>query len=299
MKVSNYNHYPKWYIEAKEKEFKEVSQVVYRYSRIVPDPDNPGRELMPGSFNFKKKDYIQLPKDEPSSTKKDFSPDLVNIHIAFAKGETPEGVMVVGEDLKFHRQNNCLIILKYSKAGDFDKFLFMESINMNGSNPYRDASAQIRFYRLDPEGDAKRNREKRKIKNQAIKAADGATNGVVYEMATLIGGMDKGKLPTEQMRDFIEEFAESNPEEFLRMLSSQVKEYKTLIEEGKKLQIIKNLTKESKFVIQGAGEVPDEDLFIYKGIPTKEQYDELALFLMNKPEETRRIRDLISSKKLN
>ena len=265
MKASDYNKYPEWM----KKPFDKIQ--IYTYYDIKPDPDNPGRHIIPNIYQFKLTDHI-IVTDEGGSNPRP-------IHIAYTNASNPDGSMVVGDDLFFSAQNYGRIVLDPKKASDHAKFMFMEYSNMNASNPNRDISVHPVWKKEDLEVKAKASRVDRKARKEAMLEAAQLSPYMVEVLIDVLGSSSDKEKSEEEQRDIIEDVAETDPKTFLAAVKSSLSEIISTTKKAKDLGIIKNDFKKQAFISQP----DDEVIFSTKGLDKKKTYELFAKFLQENP----------------
>jgi hypothetical protein len=265
MRNSDYNNYPEWM----KKPFTE--KVIYTYADIKKDPDNPGRYIIPASYQFKLRDQIVVTDEDGTNQRP--------IHIAYTKGTNADGSLIIGYDLFFSEDNFGRIVLDPKRASDHSKFMFMEYSNMNGSNPNRDESVKIIWTKQDLEVKAKASRVDRKARKEAMLEAAQLSPYMVEVLIDVLGSTSDKEKSEEEQRDYIEDIAETDPKIFLAAVKSTLSEIISTTKKAKDLGIIKNDFKKQAFISQ-----PDEEvIFSTKGLDKKKTYELFAKFLQENP----------------
>ena len=265
MKASDYNNYPEWM----KKPFNKT--VIYTFNNIKPDPDNPGRYIIPNIYRFKLIDQIVVSDEDGSNSKP--------IHIAYTNGSNPDGSIIVGEDLFFSAEGFGRIVLNPKRASDHDKFMFMEYSNQNASNIHRDESTPIVWRKEDLEVKAKASRVDRKARKEAMLEAVQLTPYMVEILIDVLGSSSDKEKSEEEQRDLIEDIAENDSKVFLAAVKSTLSEIISTTKKAKDLGIIKNDFKKQAFISQP----DDEVIFSTKGIDKKKTYELFAKHLQENP----------------
>ena len=265
MRASDYNNYPEWM----KKPFTE--RVIYIYNDIEQDPDNPGRYIIPASYQFRLRDQIVVTDKNGTNPRP--------IHIAYSKGVNADGTLVLGQDLFFSDDNFGRIVLDPKKASDHAKFMYMEYSNMNGSNPNRDESVKIIWTKQDLEVKAKASRVDRKARKEAMLEAAQLSPYMIEVLIDVLGTSSDKEKSEEEQRDIIEDIAETDPKTFLAAVKSSLSEIISTTKKAKDLGIIKNDFKKQAFISQP----DDEVIFSTKGLDKKKTYELFAKFLQENP----------------
>ena len=265
MKNSDYNNYPEWM----KKPFTKT--VIYTYHDIIKDPDNPGRYIIPASYQFKLRDQIVVTDEDGTNPRP--------IHIAYSKGANADGSIILGQDLFFSSDNFGRIVLDPKRASDHNKYMFMEYSNMNASNPNRDQSIPAIWKKEDLEVKAKVSRVDRKARKEAMLEALQLSPYMIEILIDVLGSTSDKVKSEEEQRDLIEDIAETDPKTFLAAVKSSLSEIISTTKKAKDLGIIKNDFKKQAFISQP----DDEVIFSTKGIDKKKTYELFAKHLQENP----------------
>lgn len=96
-------------------------------------------------------------------------------------------------------------------------YYFLSLSNRNGSNENRDTTKPIEFVRIDEEKTAKEKNTKRSKKFDALLAANNMTNEQIKDFVAATGGDDKRTI--DILKDYVFDWADKNPEDFLLKIS--------------------------------------------------------------------------------
>jgi len=279
MKNSDYNNYPEWM----KKPFTKT--VIYTYHDIIKDPDNPGRYIIPASYQFKLRDQIVVTDEDGTNPRP--------IHIAYSKGANADGSIILGQDLFFSSDNFGRIVLDPKRASDHNKYMFMEYSNMNASNPNRDQSIPALWKKEDLEVKAKVSRVDRKARKEAMLEALQLSPHMIDVLVSVLGSRSDKDKSEEEKRDMIEDIAEKNPAKFLAAVKSNLSKIIQTIKEAKEIGIIRNDIKKQQFVF-----MPEEDLILStKGFDKKKIYELFAKFLLENPKMLKTIESKVLMEK--
>lgn len=266
MLSKHYNNYPEWFKTEVEEKLNKRKRLVYVYHDIKPDPDNKGRFIMPSEYKFALNDSVVLPKN----SKNDDS--FVTVQTVYSTGENPDGTVRIGTDLVFKKKQMCRIVVDVKKPNALAQALFMESTNLNATNPFRQNSVLPLFFQDDPVAKASANRKIRRKKNDAIARANSLPENAINDLLRVIGMDHMISSEIEEKQDEIELYAEKNPDKFFALVDSKTSELEALAKEAKNLGIIKNDEKSKKFVFASDGKL----IFSYDGLSKKDIYPMLA-----------------------
>jgi hypothetical protein len=185
---------------------KRGQKVVFRILNISPDPLNPGHLRMPS--------VVMIPP-----TDRVFSEETGDyVDIAAIRGVAAGG-KITFYDIDFTSAERGHKILDTSTREGLDIAQYLYISNYNASNKHRDASLPALFELVDETGKAKEKLNIRKIRRDALIAASGLSDDDVKMVVSAMGG-DENR-PIEVLRDEVETYAETNPDEFLKLSASK------------------------------------------------------------------------------
>lgn len=187
---------------------KKGETVVYELAGLKTDPLDPEKGLaVPAVFGIPGTDRVfDKDKDE-------------YIDIAHITGHGEGGKPII-EPVMFVSSMAGILVLNGGKAKDQAIYEYMEKSNYNGSNPDRDTSKPIYFYRKDYKAEAKQKREKR---NEMIEAINKARALDVAHMRQVALGVGFTALTddNDSLREKLEDYAEKNPQKFLAIVENK------------------------------------------------------------------------------
>lgn len=252
MKANEYNQYSAQYV----KKLKPNERAVYRILNVKEDPDNYGKYIIPSALQIPSTDMIYdkikddfIPIACIERTKNDGDPDFANI--------------------VFMSQTMGYIFLNGNNSLHQKMYQYMELCNYNGSNKERNTQEDVLFQRIDAKKDAMEEREmRRKIFDAVSKALlldDKQANDVANSLGFRGGSM-------EEVRNYLEDYATDNPEEFLTLVDRASLSTESMLREAVKAGFIRNNINASKFEWSDT----KTEIFKYKKAPNKNYFKELA-----------------------
>ena len=131
-------------------------------------------------------------------------------------------------------------------------YYFLSLSNRNGSNEDRDQTKPIEFIRIDEEKTAKEKNTKRSKKFDALLAANNMTNEQIKDFVAATGGDDKRT--TDILKDYVFDWADKNPEDFLLKINDVEASTKATIKRAIDQGVIKFSTTELVFTWGESGE---------------------------------------------
>ena len=255
MKIDQYNQYSPSLV----RKLKLDERATYRVTNIREDPDNYGRYLVPAALQIPSTDII-YDKD-----KGDF------VTIAAIERQDQEGNAIF-LNIVFSAANIGHLFLSGSNPTHQKIYQFLEICNYNESNKNRNEDAEVFFKRIDSKKDAI---EERTIRRLIVKAANMALeldDKRVREVALALG-IDAESI--EEIRNYVEDFAESDPEEFIAIVERASLEKESTLKEAVKQGIIRNNVNSQMFEWVDTA----KEIMKYKKSPNKNYFKELADYL--------------------
>jgi DNA-dependent RNA polymerase auxiliary subunit epsilon len=267
MKASDFNLLS----EKMVRKLKPNERATYRVLNVRPDPDNPGRFLMPAALQIPSTDIIY------DKGKEDFVP------IAAIERTDLEGNPVF-INIVFTASNAGYLFLNGSNAVHQKIYQYIEICNYNESNPDRNEEFETFFSRIDAVKEAKTERNLRKLIVKAVNLALDLDDTKAREVALALG-IDAES--TEELRNELEDYAGDYPEEFLEVVERASLANETALKDAVKKNIIKNDVNASCFKWVETGKV----IFTYTKGKDKNYFKELADHLLEtNPDELEAIK---------
>jgi hypothetical protein len=255
MKAEKYNLYS----DSMVRKLKQDERATYRVTNIREDPDNYGRYLVPAALQIPSTDVI-FDKD-----KNDF------ITIAAIERQDNEGNPVF-INIVFSSSNIGHLFLVGSNPVHQKIYQYLEICNYNDSNPNRNQDAEVFFRRLDAQKEAKQERLNRRLIVRASNMALELDDKRVKEVALALG-IDAESL--EEIRNYVEDYAENDPEEFIQVVERSSLEKESILKEAVKQGIIRNNVNSQVFEWVDTA----KEIMKYKKAPNKNYFKELADYL--------------------
>lgn len=131
-------------------------------------------------------------------------------------------------------------------------YYFLTLSNRNGSNENRDISKPIEFVRIDEEKKAKEKNDKRSKKFDALLAANNMSTDQIRDFVASTGGDDKQAI--EILKDYVFDWADKSPEDFLLKLNDAEATTKAIIKRAIDQGVINFSATELMFTWSGSGE---------------------------------------------
>jgi len=211
-------------IDAKTKPaaLKKGESATYRLLGVNINPKDPSKTKVPCSQNVPVRDRIW------DSNKNEF------VDIAMIASIDSNGPQY--RTLWFEQQNMGTIVLQGGAVRDAEAYEFMELCNYNASNPNRDDSINALFFRVDPKQAAEKTRKERTTKRQALNLAAEMGAADIRNFVAMMGWDEKQELVV--LRDKVEEYAESHPDEFVRRSKNKQNAIFALISRAKTARVI-------------------------------------------------------------
>jgi len=198
MPEHNYNKYGKDFLEP----FNEP--VTFKLLGIKPDPNNKGGFLMPMFKNVPATSRVTVEKNGVKEV----------IELALIKYVHPSGeVEFDSQLLQFGQFNNGEIHLTPEKPQDFRMFNFLNHCHFNRDSKYTYEGANHIFYRVDPEGEAKKEIKGRAVLRKAILMAAALEDAKdIKTVYSVVGNGNPSKLSISEMKNEIEELSMTDPQ---------------------------------------------------------------------------------------
>jgi len=268
MKASDFNHLPEKMI----KKLRPDERAIYRVNNVRPDPDNPGKFLMPSVITVRPVDSV-LNKETGNFI------DIAAIERVDIDG-TPSFISIA-----FSASNMGYLFLNGNNPVHQKIYQYLELCNYNSSNPDRNSDThEDIFHRVDAQKEAKVERSLRKLIVKAVNMALEMDDSKAKEVAMALGIDGES---TEEIRNALEDYAEENPEEFMEVTERASLEYESLIKEAIKKGIINNNINSQTFEWAET----KKEILKYKKSPGKNYIKELADYLQeNNPDELNAIK---------
>lgn len=179
-------------------EARKTNPLIFPFSNTIPAQDR--------IWDVNKKEHVDIALVESYDKDKNITPKRIDV---------------------FGKNNGGQFACTGGKVTEEELYEYLELTNFNASNPNRDASIEPIFKRIDDLGDAKLRSTKRNSLLEALQYVKNMTNGDVREFAAARNWDEN--LPYQILRDKIETFAESAPEEFKIFIESKDREVKATI----------------------------------------------------------------------
>jgi DNA-dependent RNA polymerase auxiliary subunit epsilon len=267
MKPSDYNNFSPIY----KRTLKPDERATYRVLNVRPDPDNYGRILIPAA--------LQIPSVDDFYDK--VKGEYIKIAAIERSDEKGEAVFL---SIVFSASNMGYLFLNGNNPVHQKIYQFLELCNFNKSNKDRNDIYEEMFCRIDNEKEAKEERQLRKIIAKAVTVAIDLEESKAREVGQALG-IDAESI--EEIRNLVEDFAASEPEEFLQVVERASLTTESLLKDAVKKGIIKNNINAQVFEWVDT----EKEIFKYKKAAGKNYFKELADYLEeNNPDELNAIK---------
>jgi len=268
MKASDFNHLPEKMI----KKLKPNERATYRVNNVRPDPDNPGKFLMPSVITVRPVDSV-LDKETGNFI------DIAAIERVDIDGN-PSFITIA-----FNASSMGYLFLDGGNPVHQKIYQYLELCGYNSSNPDRNPNThEDIFHRVDAQKEAKTERNLRKLIVKAVNLALELDDKKAREVALALG-IDADS--TDELRNELEDYAGDYPEEFLEVVERASLANETALKDAVKKNIIKNDINASCFKWVETGKV----LFTYTKGKDKNYFKELADHLLEtNPDELEAIK---------
>lgn len=234
-KTEVYNNLPKEVLDRHK--LPKGTKAIYRLRGIKPDPDNPGRFLIPFQVN--------VPPQGRVAVKVGKEEEVEYFDIAAIQTVLPNKKVKM-YDILFTKQNAGVIEIDGGTTLADQLYPYLEMSDYNESNEQRDRSVSAIYYRVDHEKEAINNRKRRNKMKEALDVAYGFKDNEVIEFADANGFDSRKKI--SELRDEIEAYAEKNPVEFLEKSANKQNAIKATIKRALSKGVIEFDKPDSKFV---------------------------------------------------
>ena len=269
MKPSDFNNFSPSYKRA----LKPDERASYRVANVRPDPDNYGKFLIPAAYQIPSTDIIYDKQKQ----------EFINIAAIERQDEKGEAQFL---SIVFTASNMGYLFLNGNNPVHQKIYQFLELCNFNGSNKDRNApnGEEPMFFRIDNKKEAMEERQMRKIIAQAVTAAMDLDDVKVKEVGQALGIEAE---TIEEIRNLVEDFAETDPQEFLHIVERASLASEFILKEAVKKGIIKNNINAQVFEWVDT----EKEIFKYKKAAGKNYFKELADYLEeNNPDELNAIK---------
>jgi len=207
-------------------------QVVYRVSGIQPNPMDPSTWAIPSVKNVPVTDEIY---DQIADR---------YVSIAAIRSVGTDGTITY-HDLYFFGSQGGHLILLGGRADHQEIHSYLSLCNYNGSNPNRDDSKEIVFELVDEVAKSQKETKKRNLKREALNSAADLSADDVRNYIAALGQDDTQKI--EVLRNKLEAMADSDPEEFIALISNKQATMKATINRALSKGAIMFDTEQSRF----------------------------------------------------
>ena len=262
MKADLLNNLPE---KHKPVKLKADETVVYRLTTIKPDPHNQGRFLIPASINVPAFDEVVI-EDE-------------TYPIGYVEKVTPDGEAIFGEII-ITKNMGGMLALRGNNPKHRRMYEYIELCSWNRSSKFRTPSKNAFIERIDEGKSSEANRAERRELMEALNAASSLKKDELKAVAASLG-MNTNK-EESILRDRIEDYAETNPSEFMLIAKQKTNKIQSILREAVDLQIVKHEPNLAKFVWKES----KEEIFKYKKGAGVKVYELLAEHLQNKDADT-------------
>jgi DNA-dependent RNA polymerase auxiliary subunit epsilon len=249
-------------------------RAIYRVLNVRPDPDNPGKFLMPSALQIRPIDTILDKGTNEFVT-------IAAIERTDIDGN-PSFISIV-----FTAANMGYLFLNGNNPVHQKIYQFLELCNYNESNPDRikdDPEIEVLFSRIDAQKEAKTERNLRKLIVKAVNLALDLDDKKAKEVALALG-IDAES--NDELRNELEDYAGDYPEEFLEVVERASLANESALKDAVKKNIIKNDVNASCFKWVETGKV----IFTYTKGKDKNYFKELADHLLEtNPDELEAIK---------
>lgn len=133
------------------------------------------------------------------------------------------------------QENAGMLHITIGNSQDDELYQYLELASFNAANPHRDEEVHAILERVNFEAEAKENRQALRMKRDALIKAAALSKEEVYNL-TLLLGYDT-ELSEEEMRFNIEDYAETEPEDFMERISDKQIGIKTLVAQAIVLEV--------------------------------------------------------------
>lgn len=271
MKASDFNLLSEKMI----RKLKPDERAIYRVTNVRPDPDNPGKFLMPSALQIRATDTI-LDKG---------TGEFVNI-AAIERTDLDGNAIFI--NIIFNASNMGYLFLNGNNPLHQKIYQYVELCNYNESNPDRNANDyEALFSRIDAQKEAKTERNLRKLIVKAVNLALDLDDTKAREVALALG-IDAES--NDELRNELEDYAGDYPEEFLEVVERASLVNETALKDAVKKNIIKNDVNASCFKWVETGKI----IFTYVKGKDKNYFKELADHLLEtNPDELEAIKSRV------
>jgi len=242
IRTAQYNNFSEKFQEDLKKacQLKQGQVVEFELLNIKPDPNNPGKLLIPASKNIPSTDRVYDKHDEQWK-------DAALIRGIGQKGEVQFGRIL------FKIQNRGRISLRGGNAADQEIYEYLMISNYRSNNKLRDKSRVPMFKLINPVEDAKTNTANRKQLVTALTMAEQMTDEESVQFSAVMGW--DYSAPIAVLKDKAGEYAQANPDGFLMNMVRKDKEMVTITRMAIDNGVIEFNVAESTFTWPGSREV--------------------------------------------
>lgn len=210
--------------ESMPPKLKRGEKAVYRILGIKGDPSRPETFKIPSAVNVPGKDRVY------DSLKEEYV-DIANIKSVGVGGK------MKCHSVWFQKEYNGVLVFDGSRRDDAEIYEYLELCNYNASNRNRSQDVKPIFERVNPTEQAEKKRKTRSTRRQALNVAAEMNAADVRDFAATMGWDDKQDLVV--LRDLIEDYADTNPTEFIKKSKNKQNSLSALINRAKKSGVLK------------------------------------------------------------
>tara|TARA_R100001510_G_C7650660_1_gene208195 strand:- start:1829 stop:2650 length:822 start_codon:yes stop_codon:yes gene_type:complete len=201
---------------------KKGESATYRLMGVEINSKDPSKSKIPCSQNVKNRDRIW------DANKNEF------VDIALIDSIGPNGATY--KQVWFEVSAMGTIVLNGGSVKENEIYEYFELCNYNASNPNRDETITPVFFRVDPKKASEAARKDRTTKRQALNIAAEMGAADIRNFVAMMGWDENRDLIV--LRDKVEEYAESHPDEFVRRSKNKQNAIYALISRAKSARVI-------------------------------------------------------------
>ena len=226
--------------ESMPPKLKKGETAVFRLLGISGSPSNPETYKCPTHRGVPSTDRVYDPATDEYV-------DLAHIK-SIGKGGSP----IMGR-IFFERSSGGMITLRAGARTQEELYEYLSLCNYNASNAHRSSDVQPIFERLNPVAKAESKRKTRSTRRQALNIAADMNASTCREFAAAMGWDDAQDLVL--LRDRIEEYADTNPTQFIKKSKNKQNSISALISRAQKSGEIIFDSKTNSWKWKGSDEV--------------------------------------------
>lgn len=241
IQYQEFNSFSKQTIE--KYRLKKGETAMFRLIGIKPDPHNPGTLLIPSSkgIHTQMRVFDVVDKNGKQETEE---VDMMMIDRMEIGGKPKL------KQVKFQRKTGGMIILSGDRPGDSDTYFYLMMSDERADKEGRNTTVVPVYEYIDTREKARERKQTRERKYEAMKIAKDLNDENVIEFGQAMAWDEKDPVI---LRDMIENFAETDPEDFLNRNADRNKDIRATIKKALDARVLVYDRSSWRFIMKADG----------------------------------------------